>query len=52
MDTTSTDNDMEMIREAEQMKWHRMAMVHDFLEMWQGRQNLQATQKESCAQNE
>jgi len=43
---------MEMIREAEQMKWHRMAMVHDFLEMWQGRQNLQATQKESCAQNE
>ena len=28
-----------------------MAKVHDFLEMWQSRQNLRATQKESCAQN-
>jgi hypothetical protein len=28
-----------------------MAKVHDFLEMWQGRQNLRATQKESCSQN-
>jgi len=28
-----------------------MAKVHDFLEMWQGSQNLCDTQKESCAQN-
>jgi len=28
-----------------------MAKVHDILEMWQGSQNLRATQKESCAQN-
>jgi hypothetical protein len=28
-----------------------MAKVHDFLEMWQGSQNLGATQKESRAQN-
>jgi len=28
-----------------------MAKVHDFLEMWQGSQNLQATQRESRAQN-
>jgi len=28
-----------------------MAKVHDFLEMWQGSQNLHATQKKSCAQN-
>jgi len=43
---------MEMKREAEQKKLHRMAKVHDFLEMWQGSQNLRATQKESRAQNE
>jgi hypothetical protein len=42
---------MEMKREAEQKKLHRMAKVHDFLEMWQGSQNLRATQKESRAQN-
>jgi len=29
-----------------------MAMVHDFLEMWQGSQNLRGTQKESRAQNQ
>jgi hypothetical protein len=28
-----------------------MAKVHDFVEMWQGSQNLHATQKESCSQN-
>jgi len=28
-----------------------MAKVDDFLEMWQGSQNLRATQKESRAQN-
>jgi hypothetical protein len=30
---------------------HRMAKVHDFLEMRQGSQNLRATQKESRAQH-
>jgi len=29
-----------------------MAKVHDFLEMWQGSQNLRATQKQSGAQNQ
>jgi len=51
LDPDSTDNDMEMKREAEEKKFHRMAKVHDFLEMWQGSQTLRATQKESRAQN-
>jgi len=42
---------MEIEREAEEKKLHRMAKVHNFLEMWQGSQNLRATQKESDAQN-
>jgi len=50
-DSSSTDNDIEMKREVEEKKLHRMAKVHDILEMWQGSQNLRATQKESCAQN-
>jgi hypothetical protein len=49
--TTNTENDSEMKKEAEERKWYRMAKVHDFLEMWQGSQNLHATQKESRAQN-
>jgi hypothetical protein len=40
LDPDSTDNDMEMKREAEEKKLHRMAKVHDFLEMWQGSQTL------------
>jgi len=32
-------------------KLHWMAKLHNFLEMWQGSQNLRATQKESRAQN-
>jgi len=51
LDPDSTDNDMEMKREAEEKKLHRMAKVHNFLEMWQGSQTLRATQKESRAQN-
>jgi len=47
----NTDNDSEMKKEAEERKLHRMAKVHDFLEMWQGSQNLRATQKESRNQN-
>jgi hypothetical protein len=40
-----------MKKEAEERKLHRMAKVHNFLEMWQGSQNLHATQNESRAQN-
>jgi len=51
LDTTNTENHSEMKKEAEERKLHRMANIHDFLEMWQGSQNLRATQKESRAQN-
>ena len=34
LDPDSTDNDMEMKREAEEKMLHRMAKVHNFLEMW------------------
>jgi len=51
LDTTNTENDSEMKKEAEESKLHWMAKVHNFLEMWQGSQNLCATQKESRAQN-
>jgi len=40
-----------MKREAEERQLHRMAKVHNLLKMWQGSQNLCATQKESHAQN-
>jgi len=40
-----------MKTEAEEGYWHRMARVQDFLEMWQGSQNLCATLKESHVQN-
>jgi hypothetical protein len=45
-DMTNTGNDSEMKKEAEDRKLHRMAKVHNSLEMWQGSQNLRATQKE------
>jgi len=45
-DTTNTEDDSEMKKEAEERKLHRIAKVHNFLEMWQGSQNLPATQKE------
>jgi hypothetical protein len=50
-DITNTENDLEVKKEAEERTLHRMAKVHDFLEMWQGSQNLRATQTESRAQN-
>jgi len=46
MDTTYTENDQEINREAEERKLHRMAKIHNFLEMWQSSENLHATQKE------
>jgi hypothetical protein len=49
--TTNTEIDSEMKQLPEEMNLHRMAKVYKFLKMWQGSQNLRATQKESCAQN-
>jgi hypothetical protein len=34
-----TENDLEMKKEAEERKLHRMAQVNNFVEMWQGSQN-------------
>jgi len=51
LDTPNIENDLETKKYAEQRTLHRMAKVHNFLEMWQGSQNLRATQKESCTQN-
>jgi hypothetical protein len=50
LDTPHTENASQMKKEVEERKLHRMAKVYDFLEMWQGSQNLRTTQKESQAQ--
>jgi len=52
LDTTNTENDSEIKKEAEEMKMHRMPKFYDFLEMWQGSHNRRATQKQYRAQNE
>jgi len=51
MNRLETENEMEMKREVEDRKLHRMGNVHDVLEMWQGSQNLSLTHKQSGAQN-
>ena len=51
LDTMINDNDLEMRKEVEESKLHKMVKVHIFLEMWQGSQNLLTTQKESGTQN-
>jgi len=51
LDNTNSENDSEMKKEAQEWKLHRMAKVHKLLEMWQGSQNIRATQKDSRAQN-
>jgi len=51
LDTTNTENDLEMKKGAEERKLHRMPKVYDCLEMGQGSQHLCATQMESRAQN-
>jgi len=51
LDNTNTENHSEMKKDAVDRKLHGMANVHKFLKMWQGSQNLRATQKESRAQN-
>jgi hypothetical protein len=47
----NTEHNAEMKKDAEERMLQRMANVHDQLKMWQGRTNLCATQKESCAPN-
>jgi hypothetical protein len=51
LDNANAENDSEMKKVAKESKLHRMAKVHDFLEMCQGSQNLLATQKESRTQH-
>jgi len=51
LDTPHTENATEMKKAAEERKLHRMAKVHNLLEMWQGSNNLRANQKESHTQN-
>jgi len=38
LDTTEAENNIKPKRVAEERKLHRMANVHDILEMWQGSQ--------------
>jgi len=51
LDSTNTENDSEMKKEAKENKLHRMGEVHDFSDMWQGSQYLRATQMESRSPN-
>jgi len=51
LDSMETENELHMKKQAEERILHRMAKVHDCLEMWQGSQNLRATQKEFHTQN-
>ena len=51
LDDVNTESHSEMKKEVEETKLHRMAKVHDLLEMTQGSQNLHATQKESRTQD-
>jgi len=52
LDTTNIEDDSEMEQESEDRTLHRMAKVHDTLEMWQGSQILCATQNEFRAEYE
>jgi len=49
--TTNTANNSEMKKEVEEWTVHRLAMVHNVLVMWQGSQNLSATEKKSRTRN-
>jgi hypothetical protein len=51
LNISNTYNDAEIKEDAEASKLHRLAKVYDFLEMWQGSQNLRVTQKEYHAKN-
>jgi len=51
LDPTITENEFQLKKQVEENKLFLMAKVEDFLEMWQGGQNLPATQKESRSQS-
>jgi len=51
LDRANTENESRMKYHAVEWTLHRMANVHDILEMWQGSQNLRAAHKESRDQN-
>jgi len=51
LDTPNTENNSEMKNDRDERTLHRMAKVHNVLVMWQGSQNICATQKESCTWN-
>jgi hypothetical protein len=40
LDKTETENALELMKEAEERKLHKMAQVHDMLHIWPGSQNL------------
>jgi hypothetical protein len=40
LDTTNLENDTKMNKEAKESILHRIAKVHDLLEMWLGSNNL------------
>jgi len=51
LDNTESKNDWELNEEVGKRQLHRMAMNHNFLEIWQCSQTLRATRKESHTQN-
>jgi hypothetical protein len=46
LNTMETQTALESKKEVEERKLHRMLKVNNILEMWQGRQNRLATQKQ------
>jgi hypothetical protein len=51
LDTTDTENELELNKVMEERNLHRMAKVHNVLVIWQGSQTIRVTQKEFCSQN-
>jgi hypothetical protein len=45
VDLTNPQNKLEIKIEPEEKRLHKLAKVHDVLEIWQGSQNQQSTQK-------
>jgi hypothetical protein len=50
LDTTEAENNIALKRKAEERIFHTIAKGYDLLGMWQGSQNLRATQKASRPQ--
>jgi len=51
MDTTTTENQSDIQRVADQRKLHTMAEISKLMKMWQQSENIHSTQKESNNQN-